>query len=426
MVRVGIIADDYTGAADAGVQFAKKGLRTSILTDPQRISEVAKRVDVIVVDTESRLDSKEIAYKKVALVSQELNQIGVDFLYKKVDSTLRGNIGVEIDSVVDALNVSMVILCPAYPKNGRITVGGFHLLNQDLIENTEMAKDPKSPVEESHIPTLVRAQSKYKVSHIDISTVSKGFKALQKEITKHQNRGSRITVVDAMSQGDLKVIAKTVSTLNQPLLVCGSAGLAEELPEALNLTRSEGKMVVVIAGSVSAVTAQQILKAEKSLNMKVVEVGMRQVFMGERERSLEVSRVVEKVQEAFDEREDVAIRWAESQSSAEEIKRFGRKLGLEDDAMRKGIGGVLGEISLAIINGGRVGGMVLSGGETAFNVYEALNILETQVEEEVLPGIPILKFIGGKADGIRVVTKAGAFGDEDTLVKIIECLRKRR
>jgi len=183
--------------------------------------------------------------------------------------------------------------------------------------------------------------------------------------------------------------------------------------------------VVIIAGSVSEVTAKQISRAEKSLKTKVIEVNMYQVFTGKVGKDLEISRVVREVKEALDERRDVVIRWAESQRSAEETKKSGRSMGLGDDEIRKQILEVLGEISLAIVNSVEVGGMVLTGGDTAFAVYKALNIHETKVEKEVLPGIPALRFIRGKADEIRVVTKAGAFGDENALVTAIEYLRER-
>jgi len=150
--------------------------------------------------------------------------------------------------VIDALRLSTVVVCPAYPKNGRITIGGYHLLHQALIENTEIAKDRASPVSESHIPTLIRSQSRHKVSLIDVSKGSEGVETLQREILEHQKSGNRIIIVDAVTQEDLKTVAQTTSVLGQPLLACGSAGLAEELPDALGLAYDKGP-ILVVAGS---------------------------------------------------------------------------------------------------------------------------------------------------------------------------------
>lgn len=426
MVRVGIIADDYTGAADTGVQFAKKRLKTTIVRDLKRIGEITERVDVLVFDTESRGDPREVAYEKVALASEEFKKMGAELLYKKIDSTLRGNLGVELDAAMDTLAVSAVILCPAYPKNGRITVGGFHLKNLSLIEETEVAKDPESPVRQSHIPTLIRSQSGKRVSLVDIGIVSRGVKRVKGEVVRQLTGGSQIIVVDAISQGDLKIIAQTIASLDQPVLVCGSGGLAEELPEALGLGVDGGECVVVIAGSVSEVTAQQIRRAAKTLNVKVVTIDVHRSLRGEEAKSLEVARVVDDAEKALHAGRDVIIRLAESLSALEEAKESGRGLGLTDREMRTQMGHILGSTSQAIMKGGNVCGMVVTGGETAFHVYTALDVLEVRVEEEVLPGIPVVTIVGGPACGTRVVTKAGAFGDEDALVKAIKYLRKQR
>lgn len=425
-MRVGIIADDYTGAADTGVQFSKKRLKTSIVHDLKRIEETAERVDVLVFDTESRGDPKEVAYKKVALAAEEFKKTGVEILYKKIDSTLRGNLGVELDAAIDTLNVSAVILCPAYPKNGRITVGGFHLNNQSLIEDTEVAKDPESPVRQSHIPTLIQNQSEKKVSLVDIATVSLGVERVKREVVRQLKEGNQIIVVDAISQRDLKTIAQAIASLDQPVLVCGSGGLAEELPDAFGLGEDREEFVVVIAGSVSEVTAQQIRIAAKTLNVKVVTVDVQRVLMGKEEGKLEATRVIDEAEEAFHAGRDVVIRLAESLNALEEVKEAGKELGLTDREMRTLMGQILGRTSQAILKKGKLCGMVVTGGETAFNVYKALDVLEVRVEEEVLPGIPVVTIVGGPASGTRVVTKAGAFGNEDALVTAIEYLRKKR
>jgi uncharacterized protein YgbK (DUF1537 family) len=425
-VRVGIIADDYTGAADTGVQFSKKRLKTSIVHNLKQIEETAERVDVLVFDTESRGDPKEVAYKKVALAAEEFKKTGVEILYKKIDSTLRGNLGVELDAAIDTLNVSAVILCPAYPKNGRITVGGFHLNNQSLIEDTEVAKDPESPVRQSHIPTLIQNQSEKKVSLVDIATVSLGMEKVKREVVRQLKEGNQIIVVDAISQRDLKTIAQAIASLDQPVLVCGSGGLAEELPDAFGLGEDREEFVVVIAGSVSEVTAQQIRIAAKTLNVKVVTVDVQRVLMGKEEGKLEATRVIDEAEEALHAGRDVVIRLAESLNALEEVKEAGKELGLTDREMRTLMGQILGRTSQAILKKGKLCGMVVTGGETAFNVYKALDVLEVRVEEEVLPGIPVVTIVGGPASGTRVVTKAGAFGNEDALVTAIEYLRKKR
>ncbi len=424
LAKVGIIADDYTGAADTGVQFAKKGLKTTIIRDLRGLNEAARRVDVLVFDTESRGDPPAVAAEKVRVACKAFKTTGVEWLYKKIDSTLRGNLGAELDAAVDALAVAAVIFCPAYPKTGRITVSGFHLLNQRLIEDTEVAKDPEAPVTQSHIPTLLRCQSEKTVALIDVAAVTQGVERVHREMVRQLNGGSRIIVVDAVSQQDLKTIAAAIAGLDVPVLACGSGGLAEELPAAVKLGEAGGAPVAVIAGSVSAVTAQQIQTAARTLHAEVITVDLHQALQGEAPGRREATRLVDAAVTALAAGRDVVIRLAESLSALEAAKAAGRGRGVPDGELRALMGRLLGGVAQAVVATGRVGGLVVTGGETAAHVFTALEVWEVQVGEEVVPGIPMVTLVGGPADGLRVVTKAGAFGREDALVAAIEYVRK--
>lgn len=215
-MKFGVIADDYTGANDTGVQFVKKGLKTIVLTQMEKVRDIADKAEAIVIDTESRADPKEVAYQKVFSAAKVLTEIGVNIVYKKIDSTLRGNIGPELDAAIDALNISTVIVSPAFPKNGRITVGGYHLLNQLPLELTEIASDPRSPVKESYVPALIQKQSRHHVGHISISKVMGGIQALKNEMITEQRKGSKIIVVDAVTQEDLRTIVRAIVASNLP------------------------------------------------------------------------------------------------------------------------------------------------------------------------------------------------------------------
>ncbi len=172
--KIVVIADDLTGANDTGVQFAKQGLKTIVLMRvPGSLSELDE--DVLVVDTQSRALSPAEAYQKVtetALLFKNRDQFQT--LYKKIDSTLRGNLGTEIDAIMDVCGLELAIVAPAFPRNGRITVGGCHFLGNAPLEATEIARDPLCPVSESHIPTLLAKQTKRRVGHIGIKSIIAG------------------------------------------------------------------------------------------------------------------------------------------------------------------------------------------------------------------------------------------------------------
>lgn len=110
------------------------------------------------------------------------------------------------------------------------------MLNQLPLQLTEMADNLRCPVKESHVPALIQKQRRHHVGHISISKILSRVQILKNEMTRQQGKGSKIIVVDAVTQEDLSTIAKAIVASNLSRLTCGLAGLAEELPEAFDLT----------------------------------------------------------------------------------------------------------------------------------------------------------------------------------------------
>ncbi len=424
-MRVGIIADDYTGSADTGVHFAKKGLKTTIVQEQSRIRDAFTRSSVVVVDTESRSDSPEIAYEKVTSATIELQKTGCDLIYKKIDSTLRGNVGIELDAMLDTQENSTVLMCPAYPKAGRISIGGYHLVHQQLIQNTEIAEDIEFPIKESHIPSLLRQQSRYQVSLIEMAVVTKGKLALLHAVNQLITDGTRIIVIDAITQRDLSTIASVIADFESQLIICGSGGLAEELSEVIQDVPERTENILVIAGSVRSMTAQQIVQASKQLKVHVIDINTEQALTQHRQDMIEETRrITQEALKYYTKKRDIVIRWADSQKKAQQLFEIGRLKKLEDQMIRARIGQILGQSTKKILETIEIKGLILTGGETTFNVFKSINVEEVKVDTEVLPGIPLMQIVGGRFDKLPVITKAGAFGDENALVQSIQFLRK--
>jgi uncharacterized protein YgbK (DUF1537 family) len=251
LAKIGVIADDLTGANDTGVQFSKQGLRTVVLIQGHGPKDVSDQVDVLVIDTESRSLPPAAAYEKAWEAASRLAEAKIPIVYKKIDSTLKGNIGAELDAVMDAAGYETAIVAPAFPANKRVTVGGYQLVNMIPLGRTEAARDPVTPVKESHVPTLITSQSKRRIEHIGLAAVM-DLSTLKNEMRECVRKGGGIIVVDSVTQADLRRVAHAASSLGIQVLTCGPAGLAEELPEAFGLI--QGRPVVVVSGSVSEVT----------------------------------------------------------------------------------------------------------------------------------------------------------------------------
>jgi uncharacterized protein YgbK (DUF1537 family) len=416
MVKIGIIADDYTGANDTGLQFAKKGLKTRVYSN-LNANVICEDVDTIVLDTESRRDPVRTSYKKVLVATSLLKEVGVTVFYKKIDSTLRGNIGAELDAVLDALGATTVAVVPAFPRTGRITVGGYHLVHHEPLGRTETTDDPTAPVNDSRVEQILRRQSRRQVGHIGLNRVLEGVVTLTGDLKDRRGKGDEMIVIDAVTQEDLKTIAAAITASRLPVM-CGCAGLAEELPDAWGVSR-KGKGVFALAGSTSAVTAKQISYLQKTLMVRVIDLTPCLLSDTLEDRETVLSSIVEKTQRPLENGHDVVVRCSPSHNATvESTKRIGT-IEFESrffNAVRTLVKAVVATVHIA--------GLVLTGGDTAFTACQALNVSATEIVDEVQPGVPAVKFIGGIGDGLRVVTKAGAFGEEDALVAAVKYLRR--
>jgi len=421
MVQFGVIADDFTGACDVGIQFKKYGLETLVLTSTEAVEEI-KNSDVVVIDTESRNDSADAAYNKARNAARALKKTCVRLIYKKIDSTLRGNIGAELDAIMDELNLKAVVIAPAFPAANRTTVDGLQLVNGTPLDKTEFAYDPVNPVRESHIPTLIQHQTQRKIGTLHLSKVREEIKPLRHEIKSLIENGCKILVADAEIQNDLKTIAK--AALDLKILLCGSAGLAEGVSFWLASSLHESRLLVV-SGSVNTVTLNQISAAEKMPSVQVLEPDLSAVLIGGEKRSAEAKRLVNDAKESAAKRKDVIVRLAKSRDEVFKIQQLGRKLGMKDLEASESMLSFLGETSKKIIDSCKITGLILVGGDTAINVMKAIEARGIKIVEEVSPGIPMGEILGGRFNGLLTVTKAGGFGREDALTMAMKRLKEK-
>ncbi len=147
MTQVLALADDLTGALEVGAKFAGEGVASVVTTD----AAFQCTVPVMVIDTETRHLAPALAAAQVTLVLQQAHRRGVTLIYKKTDSTLRGNIAAELEALAGFYGVR-VIYAPAYPAMGRIVTDGRLYVNGVLLEHTGFAKDPLNPITDSRVP----------------------------------------------------------------------------------------------------------------------------------------------------------------------------------------------------------------------------------------------------------------------------------
>lgn len=420
--KILIVTDDLTGANDTSVQFSKRQLKSLVITNKDHFIKSLKVCDALVVDTESRSDDKDTAYRKAFEIGKIAKAQHIKFIYKKLDSTFRGNIGAEISGLMDALEIQHAIIVPALPSNDRITKDGYVYVKGQLLAETEIADDPKTPVKESYIPSIISSQTDKKIEVINHQDVSSGRQNILEKVRQKLNSGVHMIVIDAQVDEDLDLIASVISGLEKKVLLVGSSGLAGYLPKYFNL-KKEKKSNIIIAGSVSEVTRKQIEYAKENSAITIIDVEIEKLFSGEKNQ--EKKRILHLIKESSQTGQDIIIRSAASKATVAKSFEQGQKHGLTRLQVSETIASFLGEIARYVIQEIKINGVLFTGGDIAIKAVQCLNISATMIQDEILPGIPYGYFIDDAYKDILIASKAGGFGNEDAIFQVLTFLNKR-
>ena len=417
-LQIGIIADDLTGANDSGVQLTKKGIPTSVLFD---IPQASNRLNHgLVIDTNSRALAKKDAISITTQAGEYLKNAGFTTIYKKMDSTLRGYIGTELQTLEEVFGPEFIFIAPAFPSLGRTTKNGIHYVNGVELAETETAKDPKHPVKNSSIPALIEEEIGVPVGLIRQEDIHLDHDSFAKKIEDFKVQGITYLVCDAESFEDLREGAKKMSSISRNVIWAGSAGLAEVIPETLGLESEVGEQVqrkaervMTVCGSLSQVTQGQVQYAANQLQIEAVEIDPTIFFSDEWNQARQT--YIERCLEGLAIEKDVVLYVPSNEKARTEVKEIGAKLDLTKNGIGERISNGIGEIVEQVaLRNRNLTGFVLTGGDTAKDTSRHLGGRGFQLIQEVETGIPLGTLIGPEKDYL-VITKAGAFGTETSI-----------
>jgi len=423
-----VIADDLTGANDTGVQFAKKGYDTIVsILDMQSTVIIPNNLDVFVMDTETReLESKTVR-KRLKSILEKINLNKKDVVYKKVDSTLRGNIGVEIEEVMNILKKNICIFSPSYPSYQRITIGGYLVVDQKPLSLSEYSCYNSTQVENSFIPFLLKKQTDFPVGRIDLKDVAKGQKTILSKINALYQKGNKIIVIDSTNEEHLKDIFASSLKFDGLVLFSGSAGLANHFPNINNknedlkikIENNKGP-VIVVAGSRNSIIEDQINYLKNRLNFTELKIDIEQVFSN---KDKILDNYAAECIKAIKGNHDLVIH---TNAIYNEEKSINKKLMLKYHLSFRGleikIKTFLGELTSRIVKNNSARNLILTGGDVSLGVCKELGIYNLTILDELLPGIP-LAVANYKNYKLNIITKAGGFGKKDTLYYLIDKLK---
>lgn len=389
---VAVVADDLTGAADTGVGFLRAGLATSVAwADPTLDPDLAEHADVLAVDTRTRAAEAVRAAQITRQVVTTLREVGVTTLYKKADSTLRGHVGIEVKAALTGWHPgSVAVVALAFPGTGRTTVDG-----RQRVGGVPLATSP--------IPTILEGAG-LATARADLAAVRGP--ALAEAFRAHRRAGARALVCDAETDADLQAIARAGSALGPAVVWVGSGGLAPVLSANLGLTGAESPEHVGPVSPVGATGPVLVVVGSASDIARAQAADL--VAAGATHLSVPIA--------ALDGTDDAA-----GPAFAKEIEEHLRHgtdvvltLGVEvgaggpdDDRLAVRLGELLRPCAPL------VGGLVVTGGDTATGVLRAWRTKALRLVEEVEPGVPLA--VTDAPRPIPVVTKAGGFGNATTL-----------
>ena len=430
MGKLAIIADDLSSATDCGIQMAKNGLQTHVPFAWSEISSAAQAADVVSIDTDSRALPAIEAYKRVKNAARLVAAAGFSHVYKSMDSTLRGNLGAEVDAVLDVLHVDLAAVAPAFPLYGRTTLNGKHSLNGKPINTTEFATDPQCPVRDDDLVRLFASQSRRKVGLVPLGVLREGNRAVARLLATLIAQKVGLAVFDAEVEGDLDRIAGGVAAAGLNVLWVGSTGLARCIPGALGMHAENAPRprhlgatdrVLLVVGSASETTRRQLYNLLQEREVAAVELNPLNVIADAHEANCEIERCRTHLVDALSQGKDVVLCVASSRSAVGVAQSMGKQMGLSPLEVASKIVNALGHITQRVHEACELRGIVVTGGDTAKAVCGHLGSTGIRIWDEVEPGIALGQLVG--AHEILLVTKAGAFGTPQALVKSVDALK---
>ena len=415
-----VIADDLTGSNATCSLFKKIGLRAASILKLQ--GDINYDVDVISYSTASRGLDKEEAYKKVSEAIKILKNKDVLVYNKRIDSTLRGNIGTEINAMLDNLEDDRIaIVIPSYPDSGRIVVNKTMLVNGVLLENSDAGKDPKTPIKTSCVESLIQKSIKYSSTYFTLSDIEQPIEEIVKKIQEAIKK-SRVLIFDAVNNEDIIKISKAIIHSDINIITVDPGPFTLYYSKELQKKNHLEKKILMVIGSVTATTKKQIEYILQEEDIFLVKMKVEDFF--EKETCLkEIERVISFIKKGIVSYDLFLVTTSPiGDEKKADLQKLAENLNTTVEEISKIIANTLTETVVKILKETeKFEGVYSSGGDITIALLEKLKAIGVEIREEVIPLAAYGRLIGGDFPNLKLVSKGGMVGDEKT-IKL--CLHK--
>lgn len=415
MPALGIVADDLTGAMDTANEVATRGYETLVVAVPEASPPDAT---VVAVNTETRYATPADAAEAV---QRSVDAVDASVVYKKIDSTLRGNVGSEVVAALRATAADLAVVAPAFPATGRETWDGVHTVGGTPVAETEFGADENGP-SSSAVSDLFAAQE-FPAERIDGAGVSGGADQVAACFSAAVERHEQppIVVCDARTEAHLDAIAAAGARFDA--LFVGSGGLAAHLrvnapaDSTRNVPQPGPGTPLAVVGSVSDTTLAQLGRVPEA---QLFHLDPLELLAGTADAAPDVAG-------RLDRGIPTVLTAASDRATVDDTIAAGRDRGLSDaeigDRIATGLAGVAAEACRIT----RPSGLLLSGGDVAVAGLRALDATTVSLTgSTVAAGVPVGRLVDGAVADTMLITKAGGFGDEMTIINCLDTLGGKR
>lgn len=415
-IKLGCIADDFTGATDLANNLVRAGMRVmQVIGVPGEA--LADDVDAVVIALKSRTAPPDEAVRDSLASLSWLRAQGAGQIYFKYcstfDSTAAGNIGPVTEALMAALGADFTVATPAFPDNKRTVFKGYLFAGDVLLQESGMQNHPLTPMTDSNLVRVMQSQCQNRVGLIDYTVVQKGAAAISARIAQLRQEGVRIAILDALSNDDLMLMGPALKDL--PLLTAGS-GVAIGLPQNFGIAPSDQAGVLpgaagfkaVVSGSCSIATNKQVAHFIDS-GLPAFAVDPLKIASGDDVVGQVMSQVIPLLN-----RQDPVLIYSTADTGA--LKAVQGQLGVAQAGAL--VEQTIAAIARELVEHG-VRQLIVAGGETSGACVQSLGISQMQIGGQIDPGVPwcFAQTRVHEQSGVHIALKSGNFGTDDFFLK---------
>lgn len=435
MSRIAIVADDLTGANDTGSLLAGNGFSAATCLSPEAWDDSGfAGIDSITLTTDSRLlppaEARRRVYEGFRLLLAHNEAV---VLAKRIDSTLRGNLGPEIEAALAAVDESgrwtapaLAVVVPAFPESQRIAVGGYLLVNGVPLARSPIARDPTSGIDSSQFVDILARQTSFAVGWVPEATVLAGAAAVRRMILDQRAAGGRIVACDAVTDEDIATIAEALCEVPFPVVAVDPGPFTAAMADArigATLRCELQDNVLLVVGSVTELARRQIEALRLAHSCAIVCADCAALVDPAR-RAGAIAATVAAIVARAGSAEVYGVCTTERAEDVLSLEALAARHGIDIPRVSERINSGLAEIAEALLPEPalRLGGLYTSGGEVTVAVTRRLRAQGFSVRDAVLPLAVYGRLIGGRFPDLPMVTKGGFVGDASGILRCIDYL----